>query len=125
MAMSQRTPSATCRHPEKLLHHGLPQPGVAVVELQDVEPAGEVGVPAVGDNAGAGFGLHPLVIPGFPLQVGLAPLDIKLGVRLYPGVVQGGVVGDEIGHELAGPGRAGAPLERPGPLGPPKSGCRA
>ena len=73
---------------------------MAVVELQDVEPAGEVGVPAVGENAGAGFGLEALVIAGFPLQVGLTPLNIKLGVHLHPGVVQGGVVGDEIGHEL-------------------------
>ncbi len=93
-------PVGQVRHPEKLLHHGLPQTGVAVVELQEVEPAGEVGVPAVGENTGTGFGLDPLVIAGLPLQVGLAPLDIKLGVRLHPGVIQGGVVGDEIGHEL-------------------------
>ena len=37
---------------------------------------------------------------GFPLQVGGASLDVELGVLLHPGMIRGGVVGDEIHQEL-------------------------
>ena len=49
-------------------------------------------------------GLNPPVIVGLPLQVGGAPLDVELGVLLHPGMIQGGVVGDEVHDELKPPG---------------------
>ncbi len=73
---------------------------MAVVELEGVGPAGEVGVAAVGQDEGAAGGLNPPIIMGLPLQVGFAPLDIELRMGLHPGMVRGRVVGDEVHHEL-------------------------
>ena len=58
---------------------------MAVVELEGIGPAGEVGVPAVGQDEGAAGGLHPPIIVGLPLQVGCASLDIELGVGFTQG----------------------------------------
>ncbi len=77
---------------------------MAVVELEGIGPAGEVGVPAVGQDERAATGLHLPVIVGLPFQVGFAPLDVELGVLLHPGMIRGGVVGDEVHEELKPPG---------------------
>jgi hypothetical protein len=37
---------------------------------------------------------------GLSFQVGSASLDIELGVLLHPGMIRGGVVGDEVHDEL-------------------------
>ena len=93
---------------EEHLGHRLPEGRVAVVELEGIGPAGEVGVPAVGQDERAATGLHLPVIVGLPFQVGVASLDVELGVLLHPGMIRGGVVGDEVHEELEPPGLADA-----------------
>ena len=58
----------------------------------------------MGQDERAAAGLHLPVIVGLPLQVGGAPLDVELGVLLHPGMIRGGVVGDEVHDELKPPG---------------------
>ena len=108
MAMSQRTPSATSASLRSTWVIASLRGRVAVVELEGIGPAGEVGVPAVGQDERAAAGLHLPVIVGLPLQVGFAPLDVELGVLLHPGMIRGGVVGDEVHEELKPSGLAGA-----------------
>lgn len=74
---------------------GLAGIGAAEVELGGIGPGGEVGVFAVGyvDGAAGGF-------DGEGFRVGLGGLDEAFGVLSDPGVVESGVVGDEVEDEL-------------------------
>ena len=112
MAMSQRTPSHCPAIFSSSADHRLLRGRVAVVELKRVRPAGEVRIAAVGQEQVAPLPLHPRVVLRRPRQVELGPGDVVLGVVLHPGVIQAGVVGDEVEHQ---PQAARAePLAQPG-----------
>jgi hypothetical protein len=68
--------------------------------LEGIGPAGKVGVPAIGLDERAVTGLHLSVIVGFPLQVGFASLNVELRVLPDPGMIDGGVLGDEVYDKL-------------------------
>ncbi len=99
MAMSQRTPSHCPAIFDQLADHRFLRGRVAVVELQGVGPAGEVGIAPVGQEQIAALALDPGVVLRRSGQVELRPGDEILGVVFDPGVIEPRVVGDEIEHQ--------------------------
>ena len=89
-------PVATVRHPVQFGLHGFLQCRIAVVELEGVGPAVEVGVAAVRQHGV----LDPAVVLGLASQVFLRARDVVLRVLADPGVVGSGVVGDEVQDQL-------------------------
>jgi len=88
MAMSQRTAVAARRHPPELGDHRLAQTAVQVVELHGVGPAGEVWVPAAGEDAPTRQGrAHP--VAGLAREVRFLAFDEVLRVFLHPGMIGG------------------------------------
>ena len=73
--------------------------GIGIVELQRVHPSGEIGIAPIGQDPRAVIGLDPIVVPRRRGQRLLAALDIEIGMRLDPGMIERGVVGHEIEHE--------------------------
>ena len=73
--------------------------GVAVVELERIRPSGQIGVPAVRQEHLAALALDPDVVLRGARQLELRAGEVVLGVVLDPGMIEGGVVGDEVEHQ--------------------------
>ena len=99
MAMSQRTPSHCPAIFTSSRDHRLLSGRVAVVELQRVGPAGEIRIAAVGEHQVALRSRDPRVVLRRARQVLLGARDEVLGMLLDPGMIQAGVVGDEVEHQ--------------------------
>src|SRR5438477_4265950 len=87
--------------PDRLEHlaHRLSQPGVAIVELRRVGPAGEVRVAPVGEPTCAGSRAQPPVVVGLTRQVVVAAMHIELRPLANPRMIERRVVGDEVQHQ--------------------------
>ena len=92
-------PVALPGDPHELADHRLLRRRVAVVELQRVRPAWEVGVAPVRQDQIASLPLDPGVVLGLARELRLAGADEILGMILHPGVIRGHVVGDEVEHQ--------------------------
>ena len=88
---------------QELRDHRLLSGRMTVVKLQCVRPAVEVRVPAMGEQQVAPRPLHARVVLWRSRQIRFCPGDVVLGVVLHPGVIQAGVVGDEVEHQPQAP----------------------
>jgi hypothetical protein len=70
--------------------------GMEMIELGDVEPRGKIRVLGASEEASASRRVEAIEEGGIPLEILLRALDVKFGMRARPGVVEGGVVADEI-----------------------------
>ena len=97
--------------------HGLLRRRIAVVELQRIGPAGKVGIAPVRQEQIALRALDPGIVFGGLGQVEFGPRDVVFGVLVHPGVIEAGMIGDEIEHQLEAPllepRSAAAPEPRP------------
>src|SRR5262249_51763175 len=92
---------------------------IAVVELQRVRPAREVRIAPVGEQQVTLRSLDPRIVLGRACQVRFRSVDVVVGVGLHPGMIETGVVGDEIEEQpeaacvepLAKTGESGIPSE--------------
>ena len=71
---------------------------MTIVELQRIDPGGEVGVAAVGDHVRTGDRRQPIVISRLAGQVLGTAVNVELEMGSCPGVIDGGVIGNEIKH---------------------------
>ena len=99
IAMSQRSAVAMPGNRRQLRHLRRLQRRIGIVELQRVRPAGEIGIAPMGQDARTLIGLDPPVIAGGRRQIGLAALDIEIGMGPDPGMIERRVVGHEIEHQ--------------------------
>ena len=97
--MSQRTPSHWRAIRRELAEHRLLQGRVAVVQLERVRPAVEVGVAPVGQDARARARPDAAVVLGLRGELLLRPRHEEVRVLGHPGVVRRHVVRDEVEDE--------------------------
>ena len=88
---------------------GRLQRRIGIVELQRIRPAGEIRIAPIGQDAGTLVRLDPAVVLRRRRQGLLVALDVKIRMRLDPGMIERGVIGREIEHEpQAARGQPGA-----------------
>ena len=101
----------------QLRHQRRLQRRIGIVELQRVRPAGEVGIAPMGQDPRSLLRLGPPVIAGGGRQVGLAALDVEIGMGPDPGMIERRVVGHEVEHQpqaaLGEPGAEARERRRP------------
>ena len=109
----------------QLRHMGRLQGRVGVVQLQRVRPAGEIGIAPMGQDARTLIGVDPAIVLRLSGESLLAALDVEIGMRLRPRMIERGMVGHEVEHEAAagrapqaGCGTPPAPPSRPAPHRP-------
>ena len=72
---------------------------VAVVELKGVRPAREIWIASVGENHIAAPALDSRIVLGKLGQVLLAAGYVIVGMILHPGMIQSGMIGNEVEHQ--------------------------
>ena len=101
--MSQRTPSHWTRDATELAHHRLLEGRVAVVQLEGVRPAVEVGVAPIRQHANALGRLDAAVVLRLSGDLLFRPRHEEVRVPGHPGVVRRHVVRDEVEDEAQAP----------------------
>ena len=84
---------------QQLSDHCLLRGWIAVIELQGIRPAWEVRVPTMREEQVALHLLDQSIVLRRARQFELGPSDVILGVVLHPGMIERGVVGDEVEHQ--------------------------
>ena len=99
---------------QELTNHGFLRGQVAIVELKGICPARKVRIASMREEPVALGAPGPRIILRRPREVELRPRHVILRVLLYPRMIPGRVIGNEVEHEsqVAAPETLAEPGER-------------